>query len=268
MTVGARVRACFRAAVVAVLLAASISVGSDSGVSGAGAPALGPVFHVPILLYHRIVPAAEAGGSLPALVVSPEEFATQLDALQAAGWHSVTAAQLGRYLGAGRTPPARSFVITIDDGTDDGFTYAYPLLRRHGFVASYFVVAGRIGQPQHMDPSQLRELAAAGNEIANHSMDHLHMTQLPHARLARQIDDASLAIAAITGQRPSTFAYPFGEQDAAVAAAVGACPGLRVAFTTAAGASETWTGRYELPRLDVRPEMRPSDLLAAMDRAA
>jgi peptidoglycan/xylan/chitin deacetylase (PgdA/CDA1 family) len=223
---------------------------------------------VPVLLYHRIVPAAEAGNSLPALVVSPDEFAVQLDALQAAGWHSVTAAQLGQYLAAGQALPARRFVITIDDGTEDGFTYAYPLLQRHGFVASYFVVAGRIGQSQHMDRRQLRELAAAGNEIANHSMDHLHMTRLPYARLARQIDDASLAIAKITGQQPSTFAYPFGEQNAAVAAAVGACPGLRIAFTTAAGASETWTGRYELPRLDVRPDMGPSDLLAAMDRAA
>jgi peptidoglycan/xylan/chitin deacetylase (PgdA/CDA1 family) len=249
------------------LLAASIAVGSDAGVSGAGSPAVAPVLHVPILLYHRIVPAAEAGNSLPALVVPPQEFAGQMDALKAAGWHAVTATRLADYLQTSETPPARTFVVTIDDGTDDGYAYAYPILRERGFVASYFVVAGRIGHPHNMDAHQLRVLAAAGNEIANHSMSHAHLTRRTHAELTGEIDAASAAIAAITGQRPATFAYPFGERDADVAAAVGACRGLRMALTTTRGATETWTGRFEVPRIAVEPATRPADLLATMERA-
>jgi len=38
-------------------------------------------------------------------------------------------------------PPDKTFVITIDDGWDDGYTYALPILQSHGFVATYFVIA-------------------------------------------------------------------------------------------------------------------------------
>jgi len=44
--------------------------------------------HVPILEYHRIVPSAEAAGSLPGLVLAPSLFSQQMDALKAAGWHT------------------------------------------------------------------------------------------------------------------------------------------------------------------------------------
>ena len=54
--------------------------------------------HVPILMYHRIVPSAEAGDSIPGLVVPPDTFAAQLDALEAAGWHTITMATLANDL--------------------------------------------------------------------------------------------------------------------------------------------------------------------------
>jgi peptidoglycan/xylan/chitin deacetylase (PgdA/CDA1 family) len=255
-------------AAAATLVAAAVSIGSDAGVSGAGSPGAGPVFHVPILLYHRIIPSGEAGNSLPALVVSPAEFAAQLDLLKAAGWHSITAARLADYLTTGVTPPDRSFVITIDDGTDDGYTQAFPILREHGFVASYYVVAGRIGHSHDLDADQLRALTAAGNEIGNHTMRHFRLARRAHAIVAGEIADASAAIAAITSHRPVTFAYPFGSWDASVAADVAACPGLRLALTTVRGSTETWAGRFELPRIAVGPATQATDLLAQMVRGS
>ena len=255
-------------AAAATLVAAAVSIGSDAGVSGAGSPDVRPVLHVPILLYHRIVPSGEAGNSLPELVVSPAEFAAQLDLLEAAGWHSITAARLADYLTTGTTPPRGSFVITIDDGTGDGFTHAFPILREHGFVASYYVVAERIGHPDDLSANQLRALTAAGNEIGNHTMRHFRLARRTHAIVAGEIDDASAVIATITSHRPVTFAYPFGSWDADVAADVAACPGLHLALTTARGSTETWAGRFELPRIAVGPTTQPADLLAQMVRGS
>ena len=106
--------------------------------------------HVPILMYHRIVPFAQDGGSLPGLVVPPVTFAAQLDALEKAGWHTITMATLANDLQAHIKPPAKTFVITIDDGWADGYTYALPILQSHGFVATYFVIAGRIDKPDFL----------------------------------------------------------------------------------------------------------------------
>ena len=80
---------------------------------------------VPVLMYHRVAPADQIGLSLPGLVVSPELFAAQLEALVTAGWRSITAAQLAADLAAGVRPPPRTFVITFDDGRSDGYTEAF-----------------------------------------------------------------------------------------------------------------------------------------------
>ena len=69
-------------------------------------------------------------------------------------------------------PPAKTFVITIDDGWDDGYTYALPILQSHGFVATYFVIAGRIDRPGFLTSAHLQALVAAGDEIGDHTMDH------------------------------------------------------------------------------------------------
>src|ERR1035437_7217602 len=83
--------------------------------------------HVPILMYHRIVPPADARNSLKGLVVPPETFEAQMSAPASAGWQTITMATLARDLDAGVKPPPKTFVITIDDGWDDGYTYALPI---------------------------------------------------------------------------------------------------------------------------------------------
>ncbi len=178
----------------------------------------------------------------------------------------MTAARLAGYLATGTNPPSQSFVITIDDGSDDGLTHAFPILREHGFVASYYVVAGQIGQRHDLDADQLRALTAAGEEIGNHTMRHVRLARRFHAVVAGEIDDASAAIAAITGHRPVTFAYPFGSWDSDIAADGTACPGLRLALTTVRGSSESWASRFELPRIAVGPATGAADLPAQMLR--
>jgi len=237
--------------------------------------------HVPILMYHRIVPSAEAGGSIPGLVVAPATFSAQLDALKAAGWHTITMATLANDLPAHVTPPQRTFVITIDDGWDDGYTYALPILQSHGFVATYFVIAGRIDDPGFLTSGHLQALVAAGDEIGDHTMDHVDLATQPAARLPYEIDAAAARIAQVTGRWPESFAYPSGVVDSQVAAAVAACQELRIAVTEepvapeAPAASkppvgltvalETWADRFAVPRVRVTPATTPVRLLDALE---
>ncbi len=224
-------------------------------------PAL--VLHVPVLMYHRIVSPVDAGLSLPGLVVDPALFAAQLGLLAGAGWHTITLATLQADLAAGRRPAPRTFVITIDDGHRDGITNALPILQRFGFVATYFVIMGRINDPNYLGPADLVSLADAGMEIANHTMNHVDVMRLHGAALAWQIDTASRAIQDITGRAPTTFAYPAGEWSPEAAKAVQAAD-LGMAVTTRDGVIETWAARFTVPRLRVSPSVSPAALLRRM----
>ena len=256
--------------------------------------------HVPVLMYHRIVPVALAGDSLRGLVVPPETFAAQLDLIAGAGWHTITMATLADDLQAHRTPPPKTFVITIDDGWDDGYTYALPILQKHGFVATYFVIAGRIDHDGFLTTAHLRALVAAGDEIGDHTMDHVDLPSQKPEQLTYEIDAAAARIAQVTGRWPESLAYPSGGVDNLVVAAVQACEEMRIAVveeqlvtekpgTTAKPAatpvataqpaavpapgatamplvSETWANRFVVPRLRVSPTTIPADLLAELDR--
>src|ERR1035437_3137195 len=57
-------------------------------VAAPSSPKAGPfTLYVPVLMYHRIVPFANAGKSIVGLVVPPQTFDAQLTALAGAGWH-------------------------------------------------------------------------------------------------------------------------------------------------------------------------------------
>jgi len=230
----------------------------------AGGRASSFVLHVPILVYHRIVPLAEAGNSIARLVVPPQRFAAQLDALQSAGWHTITLATLANDLQARLVPPARTFVITIDDGWDDGYTYAFPILAQHGFVATYFVIAARIDRPGFLTSAHLQALVAAGDEIGDHTMNHLHLPTQSAAKLTYEIDAGAARIAQVTGYGPESLAYPFGSVNSRVAAAVAACQELRIAVIEEPVALETWANRFAVPRIHIGPSTTPARLVATL----
>lgn len=93
---------------------------------------------LPILMYHHVSPQ-------PGLVtISPENFAAQMAWLAGKGYHTASCADLEGFL-AGMPLPARSVMLTFDDGYLDNYVYAYPILRRHGLSALIFTVTDWVG---------------------------------------------------------------------------------------------------------------------------
>lgn len=228
-------------------------------------PPPGFTLHVPILMYHRIVPLALAGDSLPSLVVSPALFAEQLGALHAAGWRTVTVAALAAALETGRSLPPRTFTISLDDGWRDGLTYALPILQRFGDVATFYVVSDRLADPSFLSAGDLRVLVAAGMEIGDHTADHVDLVKSSAAALHEEVEADANAIATAVGERPATLAYPFGSFDARVMAEV-ARDGFGLALTTLSGSLEDGADRFEAPRLRVGPGTSAGSLLAEVGR--
>lgn len=223
-------------------------------------------FHVPIFEYHRVKPPAGEVGYVLSLIVPPALFDQQMQAMAADGWHTMTMGELGDDMRQGVQPAPRSFVVSIDDGYEDGYTYAFPILRKYGFVATYFVVGSRIGTPDHLDTMELKTMLAAGSEIGNHTMDHVDLrVQTPDA-LRREVYGASALIAQTVGVWPQSFCYPFGETNDTVMSAIAATPGLETATIEGGSKPETWANRLNLPRIRVGPGSYPQTLVAKARR--
>jgi peptidoglycan/xylan/chitin deacetylase (PgdA/CDA1 family) len=156
-----------------------------------------------------------------------------------------------------RVPP-RTVVITLDDGRPDNYTFAFPILQRYGFVATFYVVPGRIGTARGMTACQLEEIAAAGDEIGDHTMDHRDLRSLSFDRARWEIRAAADAIERLVGVRPDTLAYPAGGYDAAVIWAA-AAEGMDLAFTTHPGAFESAVTRLEEARIRIHGVTRRAD---------
>jgi peptidoglycan/xylan/chitin deacetylase (PgdA/CDA1 family) len=122
-----------------------------------------------VLTYHDIGPAASGSR----YVVTPQAFADQMEMLDRAGYRTLTAEQFLRYQRTGEVPP-RSVLITFDDGTRGLWTYADPVLARHGFTAVSFLITGSVGRhaPYYLTWPQVERMAGSGRwSFGSHTHD-------------------------------------------------------------------------------------------------
>lgn len=110
----------------------------------------------------------------------------------------------------GREPSLR---LTFDDGNASDVELALPALQRAGLTATFFLIAGRIGQRGSVDADAVRELARAGMSIGNHGLRHRPWRSLDEAGEREELIEARAAIAGAAGQSVDEASFPFGEYD-------------------------------------------------------
>ena len=125
---------------------------------------------VPILLYHRF-------GSVVAdsMTVKTSVFASHLEYLQANGFTVIPLRRLTDYIaGKAPPPPARSVVITADDGHESVFTDMFPLVSRYHIPITLFIYPSAISNAKYaMTWQQLREMRDSGLvDIESHTYWH------------------------------------------------------------------------------------------------
>ncbi len=147
---------------------------------------------IPVLMYHHVSPN-------PGLVtVSPETFTDHMGYLARAGYTTLTADQFLGFLQGSYQAPAKSVVITFDDGYLDNYVYAYPTLRSLALHAVIFCVTGWLSD------GKLRKHAGESNELPtcpNHSACKqaiaaglLDDVMLRWSEIQRMCDDGTIEI--------------------------------------------------------------------------
>lgn len=197
-----------------------------------------------ILMYHHVSPQVLPGPYARALTVTPQEFETQLAWLQA---HHCALLTVTGLVSAAQGSGGCAVALTFDDGYDDAVLYALPLLQRYHALGTFYIASGLVGNSGHVSVRNIRQLVAAGMEIGAHTVHHADLTALTSSQAANEIRDSRTALQRWSGEPVTSFAYPAGQTDAAVAAQVRAA-GYATAVTTQPGMLEAASDRYSLPR--------------------
>lgn len=205
---------------------------------------------MPILMYHLIDSHPPPGPYGPGLTVSPQAFEAEMRILEDGGYHSVTFADLYAALAGTRPLPSKPVLLTFDDGNRDSYSVAFPILRRHHLVATFFVVTKMVGRPPSVTWQQLSEMSRAGMTVASHTVSHLDLRTLPSGRLRAELIDSRAKIAAELGTAPVVLSYPSGEYDRRVEAAAGQA-GYVMAVTTHSGRRIDPQRLLALPRVRI-----------------
>jgi peptidoglycan/xylan/chitin deacetylase (PgdA/CDA1 family) len=198
----------------AELIATSVSV-----VPGCALDSL----RVPILVYHNVTPLApDASPKKREFIISPEQFEWQMSYLRAQGIAVLPLdALIDALQGRGRIE-GPAVVVVFDDGWLGQYEHAFPVLRRLGYPATFFIFTNPIGSNvRWMTWEQLRELTAAGMTIASHTRTHPRLNRIEDpVELRREIAGSRELLERKLGVEVKHFAYPFGTYTPAVLAAV------------------------------------------------
>lgn len=121
--------------------------------------------------------------------------------------------------GASSPPGAPVVALTFDDGPDPKWTpQVLAVLRRYRVPATFFVVGKNVAGNRQL----VRNEAAAGHSVQNHTWSHAYLTRLPAGGYSHQIDDTTRAIEGQTGAPVRCARPPYGALNAAALNQLGA----------------------------------------------
>lgn len=219
---------------------------------------------IPVLTYHHILRDEEnTRFRHTSTTTSVVAFSNQMTWLRDRGYSTLTLYQLEGYLRNRMNLPARSVVITFDDGLKSIYRYAYPILKEYGFKATSFIISSRIKRhPQAWNPKALQFMSISEIQASQDVFDVQSHTHFLHRvdgyrrpiLLSRSyhniLFDFERSRRALSQFNPHVLylSYPFGGyDDKAVKAANDA--GFHMAVTTVRGKVKPGDNPFLLKRL-------------------
>lgn len=168
--------------------------------------------NVPILLYHHIQPyaLAQKEGQLN-LSVDDKVFETQMAHLASSGYQTISIDELVQALLTSQNLPPKSIAITADDGYEDIYTYAFPIIRKYNLKMNLMIPTGLMDNTGYLRWSQLKEMIDGGLVfVYNHTWSHASLAQMPEEKIRFEISTAKKQLEDQLGKTVNIFAYPYG----------------------------------------------------------
>ncbi len=211
----------------------------------------GPCARVPTLMYHHIQPEEQAKAlGQTGLTVTPDFLSRQLDYLGQHNYHIIDMNNLASFFNQNTPLPSKPILLTFDDGYQDFYDYAYPILRDHKAKATLFVPTGLMENPNYLSWKEIADMNASGVVyMGNHTWSH-HSTASLASVVAKEISTAQTQLSERGLDSLKVFAYPYGS-DSPVAEKFLTDNNFQLAFTTRPGRLLCKRQRLSLPRIRI-----------------
>lgn len=145
---------------------------------------------------------------------------------------------------------APAVVMTFDDGSESDALAAAPTLLEFGFSATFYVVAGNVGQCGYLSSRQLRKLVEDGMEIGSHSVTHRNLVALEPREILVEIRDSKCRLEQFIGRSVDHFSCPDGGWSPLIAR--GALEaGYRSVATSRAALNSAGSNAFKLNRIAI-----------------
>lgn len=158
---------------------------------------------IPIFMYHEI------GTSSNILYVSAENFRAQMKYLSDNGYHTATMSAAQEML-ANKKIPAKTVVLTFDDGYASFYKQAWPIMKEFDFTGTVYVVTEFLDRSNYLTWEETKTLTNAGIEIGSHTKHHLDLKAISIDDQKLEISNSKKLLEEKLNISVKSFCYPSG----------------------------------------------------------
>lgn len=223
---------------------------------------------IPTLLYHHVSDAFVNN-----ITMTPYHFREQLQFLHENGYRGISLDVALDCLRRRHPPPPRRLLITFDDGYEDVYTTAFPILQQFDFSAVVYPIVEAVGHwnewnrrapyvANHLTWDQIDELSRHGFGFGCHTLAHHSLLRFGAKRVRHELQTAQAILADRLGQPITTLSYPYGDHNAQTQAI--AAEFFELAFAVDTGEWNWQANPFAIRRLKIEPQTSPEQLAAML----
>ncbi|MCK5825955.1 MAG: polysaccharide deacetylase family protein [Desulfuromusa sp.] len=215
-------------------------------------PMLSQVYagQVNTFIYHRF-----DENRYPSTNISTDIFIQQLEHVKQEGVEIISLGEVVSRLSKGKDLPEHAVSFCVDDAFRSLYDVGMPIFRQYGIPMTLFVNTAAVGTNGYLSWQELRELAAEGVEIGNHTDTHAYLVELKSSettsqwkqRVREDILRAQKLFEKNLGSKPTLFAYPYGEYSSNIVEIIKEL-GFTAAFAQQSGVIHSSHNLFNLPR--------------------
>ncbi|MEM4270701.1 MAG: polysaccharide deacetylase family protein [Candidatus Pacearchaeota archaeon] len=167
---------------------------------------------VPVLTYHRIQPwtmAIEKGQTVG--TVDDKIFDQQMSYLAANGYNTIFAEDLVDALKSHAELSPKSVLVTLDDGYENAYTYAFPIAQKYQIKLNLMIPTGLVGNQDFLSWDQIKEMKDSGLVyFTAHTWSHSALGLSFVEKIQYEVKTSKSQLEQYTGQSVNIFTYPYG----------------------------------------------------------
>ena len=217
---------------------------------------------IPILMYHAVHVMDPSEASNANLIVDPDLFEAQIKALSKAGYYFLTPEEAYKTFTENALPAKKVVWLTFDDGNEDFYTIAYPILKKYKAKATNNVITGFVkkGNAGNLTVKQMKEMMAHGMSFQSHTVNHPDLSATDKATQKVELTDSIDFLENKLNTKVNTIAYPSGRYNQTTLDL--AKKTYKLGLTTNEGLASAKDGLLSLNRVRILPTTTAKGLLS------